>query len=192
MRTALLVALLFTILPLSAPADALTAPADAPATPDPTIAALMAQGQKAFLASDYDTAKEKFEEVVQLDNTNTMAIQFLRIIHTRQASMPKPPKQLYDKVVLPKVELKDATFSAALDFFKQKAADQSVTVSFVPNLPPAQMSRTVTLSLTNVPFLDALNYLCQLDSATYKVEPYAIVITPATADSTSAPAPAAQ
>jgi hypothetical protein len=190
MRTVLLVALLFTILPLSGPADPLTAPADAPTAPDPTVAALMAQGQKAFVASDYDTTKEKFEEVVQLDNTNEMAIQFLRIIHTRQASMPTPPKHLYDKLILPKVELKDATFSAALDFFKQKAADQSVTVSFVPNLPPVQMSRTVTLSLANVPFLDALNYLCQLENATYKVEPYAIVITPATADST--PEPAAQ
>jgi hypothetical protein len=46
------------------------------------------------------------------------------------------------------------------------------------------------LSLSNIPFLDALRYLCQLNDATYTVEPYAIVIKPASAD--SSPDPGAQ
>jgi hypothetical protein len=38
------------------------------------------------------------------------------------------------------------------------------------------MEHTVTLSLSHIPFLDALRYLCEQNNAVYKVEPYAIVI----------------
>jgi hypothetical protein len=177
MRAALLAALLCALLPAAALAD-------------DTVATLMGQAQRAFVAGDYDTARELFGEVIQLDPQNTVAIQFLRTIRARQAGQPAAPKNPFDALVLSKVDIKDATFSSALDFFKQKAADQSVTVSFVPQLPEAQMEHTVTLNLSNIPFLDALRYLCQLNDATYKVEPYAIVIKPASAD--SSPDPGAQ
>jgi hypothetical protein len=52
------------------------------------------------------------------------------------------------------------------------------------------MERKVTLNLSQIPFLDALRYLCELDNAVFKQEPYAIVITPVPAD--ASPAPAAQ
>jgi hypothetical protein len=175
MRASLLVALVATVLPVLAFAD-------------PTVPSLMAQAQRAYLAGDYDTAKDLFGEVVQMDPHNTLAIQFLRTIRQREAGMPpSTTKDPLKSLVLPKVELKDATFSSALDFFKHEAAAQSVTVSFVPQLPAAQMDHTVTLSLSQIPFLDALRYLCGLNSATYKVERYAIVISPATAAASPAP-----
>ena len=179
MRAPLFVALLFVLLPVIALADS-----DEPS--------LMAQAQRAFIAGDYDTAKQIFGEVIELDPHNTVAIQYLRNIRLAQAGALPTPKDTLHGLILPRVELKAATFSAALDFFKREAAAQSVTVSFVPQLPAAQMDRSVTLSLSQIPFLDALKYLCQLDDATYKVERYAIVILPAAPADTPAPTPATQ
>jgi len=153
----------------------------------------MGQAQRAYIAGDYDTAKELFGEVLQADPHNTLAIQFLRSIRQREAGVAPVTKDPLKALILPKVELKDATFSSALDFFKHEAAAQSVTVSFVSQLPQPQMDHTVTLSLSQIPFLDALRYLCDLNHAVYKVERFAIVIMPVPAESAAtSPAPASQ
>ena len=148
-------------------------------------AALMAQAQKAYQAGDDTTAKTSFSEVLQLDPHNTLALQFLRNIAVRHAHDPKPNGQI-DSLVLPKVEFREATFSSALNAIRDLAAKQSVTVSFVSQLPAEQMQRPVSVSLTNIPFTEALRYLCSLNAATYRLDPYAIVILPAAAAS---PAP---
>jgi hypothetical protein len=155
---------------------------------DPTEPQLMAQAQQAYLGGDYDTAVQLFTQVLELDPQNTLAIQYMRIIRVKlhgAQSTKNPLKGL----IIPRIDFRNATFSAALDFFRQEAAKQSVNVSFVPQLPPEQLNKPVTLSLSQIPFLDALNYLCQLDDATYRVEQYAIVILPAAAAGTSQPAP---
>ncbi len=139
----------------------------------------MAQAQRAYLAGDYDTAKDLFAQVLELDPQNNVAIQFLRRIKLAEAGQaPTPAQDPLKQLLLPKLNFKNATFSAALDYLKQEAAKQSVTVSFVPQLPDAQLQHPITLSLGQIPFLDALTYVCQLDGAVYKVDPYAIVITP--------------
>ncbi len=150
----------------------------------------MRQAQQAYLSRDYDTAVQLFGEVLELDPQNIHAIQYLRMIRATLASQPPAPKDPTSGLMLPKVELKDATFSSALDFLKQEAAKQGVTVSFVSELPPAQAQEKVTLSLSNIPFLDALRYLCQLDNATYDLQRYAIVISPTPIGASSAPAAA--
>jgi hypothetical protein len=152
---------------------------------DPTEPELMAQGQRAFVGGDYDTATQAFTQVIEMDPQNTLAIQYLRKIRLAAAGAPPAAKSSVDSLIIPKIDFKDATFSAALDFFKQEAAKQSVNVAFVPQLPPAQLQSPVTLSLSQIPFLDALHYLCQLNNATYKVERYAIVIMPAPAPGSS-------
>ena len=148
----------------------------------------MGQGTRAYVAGDYATATQLFTQVLETDPQNTLAIQYLRKIRAANAGA-QPAKDPIKALVLPKIDFKNATFSVALDFFKQEAAKQGVNVSFVPQLPPDLMNHQITLSLGQIPFLDALGYLCQLDNATYKVERYAIVIMPAPAAGSS---PAAQ
>ena len=149
------------------------------AVADPTVPQLMAQGQRAYIAGDYETAKEAFGEVLEIDLHNVLAVQFLRKIRLGQAAMGSPTPKPIDSLLIPKINFTNATFTSALDYLKQAAAKQNVTVSFVPQLPPAQLNRTITLNLDNIPFYDALTYLCKLDGATYKVDPYAIEILPA-------------
>ena len=170
MRASLLAAVFSLVVPAMAFADA-------------TEAQLMGQAQRAYLAADYDTARDLFTQVVELDPQNNVAIQFLRRIRIMQAGQaPTPGQDPLKQLVLPKISLNNASFSAALDFLKQAAAKQSVNVSFVPQLPEAQLQHPITLSLGQIPFLDALTYVCQLDGAVYKIDPYAIVITPKPAD----------
>ncbi len=102
-----------------------------------------------------------------------------------EARQAKPKDQI-GSLVLPKVEFREANFSSALGALRDQAAKQSVTVSFVSQLSAEQMQHPVTVSLTNIPFLEALRYLCSLNGATYKVEQYAIVITAAVAGASPA------
>jgi hypothetical protein len=180
MRVSFLAALFSCLLPMAAVADQ-------------SEAALMAQAQRAYLSGDYDTAKDLFGQVTDMDPHNMLAIQYLRNIRLKEAKAggATPAQDPVQGLTLQKIAFKDATFSAALDYFKQEAAKSSVNVSFVSELPEPQMSHKVTLNLSNIPFLDALKYLCDLDGATYKQERYAIVIAPAAApDSTSEASPA--
>jgi hypothetical protein len=175
MRASLLVASVFVILPRLGLAD-------------PTVPQLMGDAQRAYLARDYQTATELFNQVLEIDPHNTLAIQYLRNIHLAQAGMPNVAKDPIKDLMLPKIEFKDATFTSALDFFKEQAAKQGVTVSFVAQLPEPQLEHRVTLSLSNIPFLDALRYLCEQNNAVSTQEPYAIVIKPVPADASPAPA----
>jgi hypothetical protein len=168
MRAFLLIASLCTLLAAVAAAD-------------PTEPQLMAEAQRAYVGGDYDTASQLFTQVIEMDPNNTLAIQYLRNIRKALAGTQTTQQDPIKSLVIPEINFRSATFSAALDFFKQAAAKQSVNVSFVPNLPPELLNKPITLSLTQVPFLAALDYLCQLDGSTYNVEKYAIVITPAAA-----------
>jgi tetratricopeptide (TPR) repeat protein len=144
---------------------------------DPTVPGLMRQAQQSYLARDYETATQLFNEVLEVDPQNTLAIQYLHNIRIAQA-ISAPVKDPLESLMIPHIQFKEATFSAALDFFKEAAARQSVNVSFVSQLPAAQMVHSVTLDLTNIPFLSALHYLCQLNNAAFDQERYAIVIKP--------------
>jgi len=81
-------------------------------------------------------------------------------------------------LIIPRIAFKSATFAQALDFLKQQAANQSVTVSFLTKLPASNLKTSISVTQSNVPFLDALNYFCLLNNATFRIDPYAIVISP--------------
>lgn len=174
MRAFLILASLLTILPALAVAD-------------PSESDLMGQAQRAYLSGDLDNATHLFIQVVQMDGKNALAIQYLKKIRAALVAQQGTTDPIQN-VVIPKIELSSATFAAALDYMKEQAAKQSVSISFVPELPAAQLQHPVTLSLSQIPFLDGLNYLCSLNNATYKLERYAIVILPATAANSAPPA----
>lgn len=146
-----------------------------------TAAELAKEGQRAMMGGDNETAKMKFKLALEMDRNNVAARNFLRMIAAQEAKAGVGgtlEKQL-GGLVLDRVEFRAATFREALDFLKQKAAAQNVAVSFVSQLPPEAAQRPVTLSLSRVPFTEALRYLCEANGAKYSVEKYAMVITPA-------------
>jgi hypothetical protein len=93
----------------------------------------------------------------------------------------------------PADQFRDATLGSALDYLKNQAAKLSnnkVAVNFVVQLPDDVVkTRTVTLSLANVPFTEALRYLGDLAGVSFTYEKYAITVKPKAG---AAPAPTAQ
>ncbi|MDX2080410.1 MAG: Amuc_1098 family type IV pilus outer membrane protein [Terrimicrobiaceae bacterium] len=118
-----------------------------------------------------------------------------------------------NRIIIPKIDLRDATVREAVEFLKQRSRDLDNTtedpnqrrgVNIVLKLPadaapapavdgtipadPAAApagpvvteSSRVTLSLNNVPLIEALRYLTELAGLKYKIEPFAVSIVPVT------------
>jgi hypothetical protein len=145
---------------------------------------ILSDAQTAYLQGDMVTAKRNFEIVIQLDPKNQVARNYLRIIQSQLAAAPKGSqieKQL-STVILPKVDLKEATLGSVFEYLRQqvpKVTGGKSTVNFVIQVPDADLqTKQVTLQLTSVPFTVALKYLCDLAELQAEYQQYAIKITP--------------
>jgi hypothetical protein len=159
------------------------------------IPQLLTEGQTAYIRGDLAKAREAFGLVYQMDSRNQVAIAYLRKIKIAQENAPKgndQEKQLA-ALIIPQIQFRDATLVSALDYLKkavEKASDGKQAVNFVVQLPAEQVNtQTVTLSLTNVPFTEALRYVGGLSSFTPVYEKYAITLKPKAPEATATTAP---
>lgn len=152
--------------------------------------------QVAYGKSDIETAKKAFQEVLRKDPKNQVAIGFLRKIAVDEAKKPPVSSLQKDlaKLILPKVEFREATLGSALEFLKNAApknSDGKVVVNFVVQLPDEQAkSQPVTLSLANVPYSEVLRYLGSVANIEFVYDKYAIVVRPKSPAATAEAAPA--
>lgn len=144
----------------------------------------LADGQAAFSKGDYAAAKGAFETVYQLDPRNLTAITFLQKIKVLEKSAPKPMSQERQlaAVIVPKVQLKDATIGAVFDYLKSTAAkltEGKVVVNFVLKLPEdAEKTTAITLNMTEVPFTEVVKYVAELANLNVQYQQYAVLVTP--------------
>jgi len=164
---------------------------------------LMSEGQTAMIRGDIETAKAKFQMVNQLDPRNVPAIAYLRQIEAQEKQKGASPQQekALSQLIIPKLEFREATFTAALDFLKRKATELSggkQSVNFVVQVAPESQNTPVTLNLQNIPFTEALRYIAELAGAKVEYQKFAIVIrgpggastASTTPDQSGSPAPA--
>jgi len=148
--------------------------------PAPAQTPLVKEAQKAYLAGDMETAKQKFEIVLAEDPHNAAARNYLKMIaisEARAGSGAKLQKQL-QSLILPQVDLREATLGATLDYLRQQAGKVSggkIQTSFVLN-PEVSASTPITLHLTNVPFTEVLRYVGELAKVEFVIEQYAITV----------------
>lgn len=160
---------------------------------------LLIAGQTAYMKGDMETAKKNFQAVNKLDPKNVTAIGFLRRIAVEEAKKPQVStmqKQL-EKLIVPKVDFREATLGSALEFLKQtapKISDGKVVVNFVVQIPEEQANSQITLSLAHVPYSEVLHYLGEVAKIEFAYEKYAIVVKPraSTAATGIAPAPVSE
>ena len=144
-------------------------------------ATLLTEAQRAYSRGDKVTAKQDFEIVLQIDPANKVAASYLRMIHaTTPPSGGAEVEKGLSTVRIPKVELRDSTFGAALEYLKQSLEKQTqgrTRVNFVVQLPADVMnSQKVTLSLANAPFTEAVRYLGDLTGSQFVYEKYAVIV----------------
>ena len=151
--------------------------------------ALSSEAQRDYIAGRTAAAKTKFALILKSDPNNITAKSYMRMIAASEPKAGAPTlKASLDKVVLPKVSFRDASFSSALDYLKQQAGKQNAAVSFVYQVPKETLDAAqISLDLQNVPFFSALDYACQLAHLEYAVQQYAIVIRPAAPATAAAP-----
>lgn len=149
------------------------------------ISDLLTEAQRAYIRGDTAAAKEKFRLVQELDRNNATAYSYLRRIAAEESSLlkgktaPNATQAALAKLVLDKVDFRDATLPEALDFLRQRATQLSggkQAVNFVQQIDDAARGAKVTLTLQNVPFTEVLRYIGDLSGVTFAYEPYAIVV----------------
>jgi len=154
------------------------------------LAELATEAQRAYLRRDLPTAKEKFGLILQLDPSNRLAKSYLTRIRTEEAqqraAMPPPnaTQTALTKLILDKVEFREASLSEVLDFLKQKGnqvGGGKVAINFVQQLDETAQSAKITLSLQNTPYSEVLHYIGKLGNVQFIYEPYAIVVKPMSA-----------
>ena len=85
-----------------------------------------------------------------------------------------------EKIIIPKIELRNATLVDALDFLRLKAreVDPDKTGVNIVRKPGAVSDARITLSLTDVPLFDVLRYVAGLANLELVTEPNALTIQP--------------
>ena len=90
------------------------------------------------------------------------------------------------KLIFPRVQFENASLEEALEFLRIKTRDydtferdpakKGINVIVKPGVAPSQAK--ITLDLKDVPMDEALKYITELAGMKYKVEPFAVVVTP--------------
>ena len=151
------------------------------------VSDLLAAARRAYSEGQIAVAKEKFDLVRRLEPNNGTALGYLKRIAADELLLTKgrnDTEEACKKLVLEKVDLRDASLAEALEFLKQKAVQASggkLTVNFVLQLDEQAQAKKVTLTMQKAPFFEVLRYVGELVEVQFKYEQYAIVVKPKSA-----------
>lgn len=146
---------------------------------------LMAEAQRAYIRNDLKGAKENFELVRQLDPSNGTAISYLRRILAEEkqkgGGSRNATQEALQKLIMEKVDFRDASLPEVLEFLKQKGTQLSggkVAINFVLPQDENIQNAKVSLTLQKIPFSEVLRYVGELTGTQFVYEPFAIVVKP--------------
>lgn len=157
----------------------------------PTVEQLYSQAQRAYLRGDNESATVLFRKVIAANPKHPGARNYLRLIavEQQQAGTANPLENRLKHIVLPSMSFKDVSLSTATQYLKQQAeklSDGAIKLNIILSLPPGYADSTaVSVELSDIPFLDALKYVCRLSKTKYSIERHGIVIEPDLAPTTA-------
>lgn len=162
------------------------------ALPAHAAESLATEAQRDFAAGRYNEAKTKFETILASNPKNVAAKNYLKMIAAAEAEAGPGSKSesAFKKLILPKVEIREATLDSTLEYLRQQA-DKASNGKLKPNFvvqPGVDTSAPVTLRLSEIPFTEALRYVGDLARVRFSFEAYAISVRPKK-PATEAPAP---
>ena len=156
-----------------------------------TASQLYTEAAQVYEAGNVESAKQKLRLALEVDkNFRPAAVLLARITADERQAGAAPSGasvQSLGRVFVP-VDLNNTTLQTAIEILRQRIGESSggkVAPNFVLRLPPDLANKKVTLHLDRVPATEAMRYLGSAAGVDFKVEQYAITVTPAAA----APAP---
>jgi hypothetical protein len=145
-----------------------------------TVQQTYAQGMRAYMAGDIDTAKTCFAQVLEADPKNMPAQAMLKRIAIQQPPGANLRKQA-ETIVLPKIDFRDASLSSVLDYLPKAVAEQTkgkASVNIVRMFPEDYgRDKTITLQLSNVPLASVLDYIAQIGGLAVDYQAHAVVMS---------------
>lgn len=143
------------------------------------INTLFQQGRAAFHKGDFETANTLLTQVSAAAPNHVETQNMLRFIRANQKVNVSTLKKDYGAVVLPKLDLQDVTLNEALDGLRvmsKNASGGKVTPNVIVK-GAALGEKKISLSLSNIPLPEAIEYLAQLSGSKATYEKHAVVLS---------------
>jgi hypothetical protein len=180
-----------------------------------TVVSLSAQEQKKYTDEElgemyaqavvlhrfgrYDEAEAVARKIeAQVPNNADVKRLLAEIANARAVKLPARGTEIQKRLSeakLPEIKLREAPARDAVELVREEAAKalkDSKPVNLVWLVPADAKIGTVTLSLTDISALDALNYIMQITKLKYRFDPNAIVVFQPEPAKPTANAPAAE
>jgi len=137
----------------------------------------------------YDEAGARCLQALQQKPDDPTLKRLLTEIETergRQQNAPQSLKRKLETLIVPEVNVREATVGDVVEFLQnqgQTLSEDKSPINMVWQAPEEAKTAKVTLNLRDVPLADALKYVTQSAGLRYRVDPHAIVfysVSPAT------------
>lgn len=150
-----------------------------PATAADDINTLYQQGRAAFYRGDFATAHQLLSKVAAANPRHTETANMLAYINANHKLVDTTLEKQYTAVILPKVEFDDVTLGEAMEGLRilaKNASNGKVTPNVIIRGEDVAQ-RKLSLSLSNVPLTEVLNYTTQLTNTRLTYEKHAIILS---------------
>ena len=135
------------------------------------------QGRAAFYKGDLETAKALLTQVAAVSPNHFETKALLAQINT-YSKADTSLKKTYSGVTIPKVEFNEVTLSEALQALGAMSKNASAG-KVIPNVivkNPEMGKKMLTLSLSNIPMTDVIDYLARMSGGKAVYEKHAVVL----------------
>jgi hypothetical protein len=146
------------------------------------------QGRAAYYKGDMETARQLLSRVAAANPKHADTANMLAYIRAHYQPKDNSLKTQYASVTLPKVEMADVTLTEAIEGLRalsKTASGGKVTPNVIVKGEELGQ-RKLSLSLTNIPLSEALNYVTELVGAKASYDKYAITLSSQADTTTSA------
>lgn len=141
--------------------------------------AVYQQGRAAYYKGDLDTAYRLLSKVAAANPKHAETANMLAYIRANYQPKDDSLKTQYASVTLPKVEMADVTLTEAIEALRtlsKNASGGKITPNVIVK-GEGLGDKKLSLSLSNVPLSEALNYVVQLVGAKATYDKHAVILS---------------
>jgi len=160
--------------------------ADTPALSQKQLDHLFQEAIMLMQVGLYDEAETRLKKILSQMPDQPTVRKLMQEIQEKRKLTGKPDpsaelKKTLESIVLPEVDFREASLQDVIAFLREeskKHTKDKTEINFVVMLPEGK-APVITLSLRKIPMMELLRYISMLTGLQYKVDPHAVVFSPA-------------